>query len=162
MCIRKHGKKSKNFPAIYVNACAQRNNIMTKVQFTSQVTIDLEEVLESVDQLDTSELENFAFRINTALARRKAPNLSERETQLLQRISQGLSERIYQRSRELSGKLADETLTEEEHQELLALVELIEQADAERMKYLVELAQIRETPLDNLMRELGLSPATYV
>jgi hypothetical protein len=134
---------------------------MTKVQFTSQVTIDLEEVLENVDQLDTSELENFAFRINAALAQRKAPNLSERETELLQRINQGLPERIYQRSQELSGKLEDETLAEEEHRELLSLVELIEQADAERMNYLVELAQIRETPLDNLMTELGLSPATY-
>ena len=63
---------------------------MTKVQVTSQVTIDLAEVLESVDQLDMSELETFAFQVNAALARRKAPNLSERETELLQKINQGL------------------------------------------------------------------------
>jgi hypothetical protein len=77
--------------------------------------------------------------------------MSERETELLQRVKQRLPERIYQRSRELSAKLEDETLTAEEHQDLLALVELIEQADTEQMKSLVELAMIRKVPLDTLI-----------
>ena len=76
--------------------------------------------------------------------------MSERETELLQRINQGLPNRVYQRHQELSAKLEDGTLTEEEHQELLSLVELIEQADAERMNYLAELALIRGVPLDTL------------
>jgi hypothetical protein len=135
---------------------------MTKVQVTSQVTIDLAEVLESVDQLDMSELETFAFQVNAALARRKAPNLSERETELLQKINQGLPGRMYERNQELSAKLEDEELTEEEHLELLCIAELIEQSDADRMKYLVELSQIREIPLDALMKELGLYPITHV
>jgi restriction endonuclease Mrr len=135
---------------------------MIKVQVTSQVTIDLEKVLESVDQLDVSELETFAFQVNTALARRKAPNLPVRETELLQKINEGVSDGVYTRLEELSAKLDAEVLTAEEHQELLSLVELVEQVDAERMGYLTELAQIRGVPLDDLMKKLGLYPLTHV
>ncbi len=54
-----------------------------------------------------------------------------------------------------------ETLTQEEHQELLAFTAQIEKADAERMKYLAELARIRGVSLDLLMEELEIHPPAY-
>jgi hemerythrin superfamily protein len=54
-----------------------------------------------------------------------------------------------------------ETITDEEQSELLRLVEQIEEADAERLRRLVELAQLRQVPLDALLDQLGLCRPTY-
>jgi hypothetical protein len=55
---------------------------------------------------------------------------------------------------ELHDRLLDETLSDEEHDELLGLIEIIEKADADRLKHLIELAQLRNTTLDALMDQL--------
>ncbi len=78
------------------------------------------------------------------------------EIDLLQAISQGVPLNVQQRYIELHANLLDETLSEEEHSELLSLVEIIEKADADRLKYLLELAQLRNTTLDALMDQLGI------
>lgn len=81
--------------------------------------------------------------------------LSHAEIELLQAISQGVPLNVQQRYAELLAKLLDETLSEEEHSELLSLVEIIEKADADRLKYLLELAHLRSTTLDALMDQLA-------
>lgn len=81
--------------------------------------------------------------------------LSHAEIELLQAISHGISLNVQQRYVELHAKLLDETLSEEEHNELLSLVEIIEKADADRLKHLLELAQLRSTTLDALMDQLA-------
>jgi len=132
---------------------------MPKVQVVSQ--IDLAEVLDSVAQLDIRELEQFAFQLNRVLAQRKAPSLPKRETELLQQINQGLPIPIRQRYEELNAKLHDETLTTEEHAEFLTLIDQMELADAERLKRLIELAQLRSISLDTLLDQLGIRPPIY-
>lgn len=132
---------------------------MPKVQVVSQ--IDLNEVLESVVQLDLQELEQFALQLNRVLARRKAPSLSQRETELLQQINQGLPAPIRQRYRQLNDKVHDETLTTEEHIEFLTLVDQVELADAQRLKHLIGLAQLRGISLDDLLDQLGIAPSAY-
>jgi hypothetical protein len=82
--------------------------------------------------------------------------LSHAEIDLLQAISQGIPLNVHQRYAELHAKLLDETLSEEEHNQLLGLVEIIEQADANRLKHLLELAQLRSTSLHALMDQLGI------
>lgn len=74
---------------------------------------------------------------------------------MLQAISHGISLNVQQRYVELHAKLLDETLSEEEHNELLSLVEIIEKADADRLKHLLDLAQLRSTTLDALMDQLA-------
>lgn len=81
--------------------------------------------------------------------------LSHTQIELLQAISQGIRLDVQQRYVELHARLLDETLSEEEHSELLGLVEVIEKADADRLKYLLELAQLRSTSLDALMAGQG-------
>jgi hypothetical protein len=134
---------------------------MPTVEVVSKVNIELDEVLDSVAQLEIAELGQFAFQVNSVLARRKAPSLPEQEAELLQRINQGVAPTALQRYDELNAKRQDETLTPEEHQELLALITRIEEADAERLKHLVELAQLRGVSLDALMDQLGIHPPTY-
>lgn len=82
--------------------------------------------------------------------------LSHAEIDLLQAISQGVPLNVQKRYTELHAKLLDETLSQEEHNELLGLVEIIEKADASRLQYLLELAQLRSTTLDALMGQLGI------
>ncbi len=62
---------------------------------------------------------------------------------------------------QLNTKLHEEQLTSEEHQELLALIDPVELADAERLKHLIELAQLRGVSLDTLMDELGIHQVPY-
>ena len=88
--------------------------------------------------------------------------LSPAEIGLLQAISQGIPLNVQQRYTELHVKLLDETLSEEEHNELLSLVEIIEQADADRLKYLLKLAQLRSITLDALMDQLGIRRSVHV
>lgn len=132
---------------------------MSTVQITSQVST--EELLHSVASLPAAELEQFVARVLTLRARLKAPSIPEQEVQLLSRINAGLSSLQQQRFAELDQKRQDETLTDSEHQELLALNELMEQQNVVRMQSLSKLAQLRQVPLTTLMQNLGIRTPPY-
>lgn len=132
---------------------------MPTVQITSQVSTD--ELLHSVASLPAAELEQFVARVLTLRARLKAPSLPEQEAQLLSRINAGLPEPQQQRFAALDQKRQEETLTDEEHQELLALNDLMEQQNVGRMQSLSKLAQLRQVSLTTLMQDLGLRPPPY-
>jgi hypothetical protein len=134
---------------------------MTSVQITSQVNIGLDQLLSGVSQLETPDLEQFVGQINALLAQRKVPS-PRRETELLELINQGLPEAIQSRYDELQAKLQDETIAPDEHEELLALIDPVEQATADRLRSLIELSQLRQVSLDELMTQLGIHhPPVY-
>ena len=133
---------------------------MATVEVRFQVSPD--ELLNGVAQLDTPALEHFISQVLTLRAKRIAPSVPKREAELLQQINQGLLPDVQQRYDELTAKRRAETLTPEEHQELLALVDRIEQADAERVRALIELAQLRNVSVTTLMAELGIRRPAYV
>ena len=60
----------------------------------------------------------------------------------------------------LRAQKEDGLLTPEEHAELLAFVERVENEDAERAGALLELSRLRNMPLRALMSELGLEPGS--
>lgn len=129
---------------------------MPTVQVMSAVEIELEQVLDSVANLEISELERFAAEVNTLLARRKTPSLSRRESELLQIINQGPPTEVRQRYQMLNEKLQDESLIDREHAELMELIAQIEEFDVARLRSLIELAQLRGISLDELMDQLGV------
>jgi hypothetical protein len=134
---------------------------MPKVHVTSQIEIDLDEVLRGLARLGTKELEQFVEKVIALQAQRRAPSLPENETELLQQINHGMSADIRHRYDALNAKLHDETITPEEHEELLTLIDRLELADAERMQRLVALAQIRGVSVDTLMEQLGIRRTMY-
>jgi hypothetical protein len=134
---------------------------MPKVQVISQIELDVDELLQGVARLGSGDLEQFADRVLALRARRRAPSLPKPEAELLQLINRGVPAEVRRRYDELNDKLHEETITAEEQQELLGLIEQIEQADAERLRHLAELAQLRQVPLDALMDQLGLRRPTY-
>jgi hypothetical protein len=134
---------------------------MPKVHVTSQIEIDLDEVLQGLARLGTKELEQFVEKVIALQAQRRAPSLSKDETELLQQINCGLPANIQQRYDALNAKLHDETITSTEHEELLTLIDRIELADAERMQRLIALARLRGVSVDTLIEQLGIRRTTY-
>lgn len=130
---------------------------MATVQIKSD--IDLDQLLEGVAQLDTADLRQFLTRAHLLLAQRHEAVLSSSESDLLQRINQGLPASTQHRYDELRDKLRREELNSEEHKELLELVDIIEQAQADRLQHLIALSQLRQVSLDELMRQLDIQPS---
>ncbi len=135
---------------------------MASLQINSKLKVDLNDVLVGISKLEIAELESFMSQVSKLLARKKAPSLSQKETQLLLEINKGLPEKTQSRYNVLSSKLTEENITMGEHQELLEIITTIEKMDVKRLEYLIELAQLREMELDDLMEELGLSHKGYV
>jgi hypothetical protein len=52
-----------------------------------------------------------------------------------------------------------ETLSTEEHAELITLIDRVEVANAHRIECLAELATLRQVPLRKLMVEMGIQPS---
>lgn len=129
---------------------------MATVQVTSRVEIDLEEMLNGIARLEADELEKFIDKALALQARRRAPSFSKDESDLLEKINEGMSADEWMRYEALNNKLHEETISPDEHQELLQLIDHIEQADAERMKNLIELARIRKTSVDALLSQLDI------
>jgi hypothetical protein len=132
---------------------------MSTVQVKTELPFD--QLLKAVEQLSLPDLERLMFQVIALQAQRKAPSLSKDETQLLLKINQGLPRDVQQRFDELVAKRQTETLTAEEHGELLRLTDQIEKSDARRVKYMAELAQLRGVSLTVLMEELGIRPPAY-
>ena len=129
---------------------------MPTVQVTSRIEIDFEEVLKGMARLQMKDPERFVDQVIALQAQRRAPSLPKNEAELLQKINQGLPDEVRKRYEELNGKLHEETITPEEHQELLQLVDRIELADAERLQHLIELASIRNVSVDTLLNQLDI------
>jgi hypothetical protein len=82
--------------------------------------------------------------------------LQAREAELLLQIGEGPSEAVWRRYRELSGRRDAESLTSEEHEELIGLSKTIEAADVTRLEHMVELAKLRGVDLRTLRTQLGI------
>jgi hypothetical protein len=132
---------------------------MSVVQVKTELPFD--ELLKAIEQLNLADLERLLSQVLALQAQRKAPNLSKTETELLLKINQGLPVHVQQRFDELVTKRQAETLTVEEHQELLRLTDQIEKSDARRVQYMAELARLRGLSLTALMEELGITPPAY-
>ena len=120
---------------------------MSKVQVTSHIEIDVNDMLKGVAQLEPNELEQIVNQLLALQARRRAINLSKTETDLLEQINRGVPQTVRLRYGELAAKLQEETITPSEHEELLRLTDQIEQADVERLRTLIALAELRQVSL---------------
>jgi hypothetical protein len=134
---------------------------MPKVQVTSQIEIDFDEVLKGVARLENSELEQFTEKIIALRAQRRAPSLPQNEAELLQKINLGVPPEVRQRYTELNIRLQEEIITTQEQNELLELTDQIEWADAERVRNLAKLAELRKVSIDSLMDQLNLHRSIY-
>lgn len=127
-----------------------------------QVNADVssEQLVRAVAQLPPVEWERFLSKVWALRPPHAERVLSHEESALLLKINQGVPAETQRRYDVLIAKRRANTLTPEEYEELLRLTDEIEQFDATRMTYMVELARLRNMPLPALMNELGIAP-TY-
>jgi len=92
---------------------------------------------------------------------KKVPHLSRRESELLLRISQDLAPQNRQRIEELTDKMEFESITDQEHAELLRLSGEAEKLAGERLRAVIELAKYRKVSVDELMKQLGMEPGRH-
>ena len=114
----------------------------------------VEEVIHGVASLDTPALEDFFQQVAQLLAERKAPHLSKRESELLQQINAGYPNGMTKRYEYLLSQKRKQAISPVEQQELIELSNHFETLDAKRLKDLLDLAQLREIPLDELLNNL--------
>ena len=127
-----------------------------------EVQLSSEELLKAVEQLTLPDLDKFVSQVMMIQAQRKAPNLPQSEAELLLKINQSVPLDTHKHYDELIVKREAETLTLDEHRELLRLSEQIEKLQAQRLENLAELARLRGVSLTTLMENLGIQMAAYV
>lgn len=120
-------------------------------------------LLPNMDELPVSELEFYLIEINALIRRKQTTDKKIRERVLLDKISQTvLSKKKTQLYHELAYKLEFETMTDAEHAEYMRLATHEEKLRNQRVKYLIELSQLRAVSLPQLMLDLGLKTAQNV
>ena len=127
---------------------------MLTIQVEAQVSSA--QLIKAVETMPTGELEEFIAHLLKLRAQRLAPNLSSTESELLLKINQGIPIAIQNRFNELVAKRVALTLTTEEHTELLQLTDEIENLDGARVRYLGEIARLRNVSLNQVMADLGI------
>lgn len=134
---------------------------MTTIEVKPGTRIGIDDILTGVANLDIEELDKFVDKLLVLRAKRVAPNLSKEETSVLKKINRGLPPDRKKRLAQLDAKRSEGTLTGEDHQELLTIVDELEQLNIERVQYLGELAVMRGVSVRELIDQLGIRPQPY-
>lgn len=129
---------------------------------TIDIPKELQEKLEAIAHQEGRDVKSLIIEfLKEKVAPGESSDASARELELLQRVHLGIAVEDWERYHELVKKREGGTLTQAEHEELLRLVNRVELANAERMKFLVELAVLRQEPLEDLMMRLGIGPQPH-
>jgi deferrochelatase/peroxidase EfeB len=109
-------------------------------------------------------LEPDLYILNT-LQERLQPSLSisqPTEADLLQQINIGFSAQTWEKYHTLISKRRAETLSPEEHDQLIQLSNRLENLNVARIQALIQLANLRNQTLADLMQTLGINPEPEV
>lgn len=127
-----------------------------------QAKMTTEDLLAAFEQLEPAEAERITRRLLSVQARRRVSHLPEHEAELLQEIYREKRPGFQERFDLLNAKRHSFTLTSEEQEELLRLVDESEAFTVRRLQALGELAQLRQLTLPALMKQLGLKAPPVV
>jgi hypothetical protein len=120
--------------------------------------VSRESLLKAIEQLSPLELDQLVIEVLSLRERRGWARLTTAESDLINRINQGLPESVRSRYDELIDRRRNEVLSAEELDELLCLTSQVEQLEGNRLEALAELARLRGIWLTALMAELGIPP----
>jgi len=133
---------------------------MTTLHIQTEVPFSV--LLDSLPQLGLDELDLLADQVIRLRSQRKIAQNPEAESVLLAKISAGVIPlALRRRCAELTRKQSAGLLDENEEEELSTIVDEIEIKNAQRVGYLVDLAELRQTTLDELMDVLEVAPFSY-
>jgi hypothetical protein len=127
---------------------------MATVSVQAQLT--MEQLLEAIGKLDAIGLDSVTHKALQLQAQKNAQNRFQREAELLDIIYRKKTPAFRRRFDRLNVKRRRFTLTPEDHQELLQLIDEAQAFDVCYVEALAELAQLRRMPLPELMAQLGI------
>lgn len=129
---------------------------------TIEIAPELEDEIRKAAQREGLSLDKFVVKSVLSQLRKMAPTklglLPQRESELLQQINHSMNHIDWERYKLLLSMRDDETLSVDEHAELIGIGDELEIANAQRIELLVELASLRQTTLPAVMNELGITP----
>jgi predicted O-linked N-acetylglucosamine transferase (SPINDLY family) len=127
-----------------------------------QSKIDTRSILHGMTQMPVQELETFLQEVSALIRRKKTEDKEGREGLLLEKINQTiLDKKKKERYQSLVVKLEADTISEIEHAEFTKLADLQEKLRNQRVKYLIELSQLRAVSLPQLMNSMGLNSIAH-
>jgi hypothetical protein len=121
-----------------------------------KASITFNEIIKQATQLSFAELTELSKKIVEIQAERLADDLPLEEVLLLEKIRKTLPFELKERFEMLKEKRNAETLTKEEYREFLDLIDAVEMDNAEKVKNVGALALLRNRPILELGRELGV------
>ncbi len=130
------------------------NGVIKNIQLSKEGNLTFDDILKSVSNLETNEIVQFMQEISKIVAQRKAKSLSFRESNLLKKINESVPTKLQLQYDTLAVKLNDETISEKEYQQLLKIIAKLEQAKAEKLESMIELAHLRNIPLKDLALQI--------
>ncbi|MCB9291284.1 MAG: hypothetical protein H6560_28515 [Lewinellaceae bacterium] len=129
------------------------------MSITIQIPPDLEERLRESAAEAGMDIDQYVIEILKGKVKpgpSKELTLQEKERSLLQKINLGIPVATWKRYNYLKSLRDKEQLDPEEHAELIRISDQIEEANAERMRNLVELSKLKQISLKELMDSLGI------
>lgn len=91
-----------------------------------------------------------------------AKRLKKREAELIKKVKNiDLSLEDQKVYRKLLKKFRAEKIMPEEHKQLTGFIEELEEISLKRLEWLYEISQIRQQPIDEIMKELEIKPKNY-
>jgi hypothetical protein len=126
------------------------------------IEVSTEQLLRAVERLPANELDTFVAQVVALRTRRTGGQLGADEIALLLVIDAAHLAPLQQaRFDALVARRQAEMITPVELDELIAMTDVIEQRDAERLEALQKLAQLRQTTVSALMDSLGIRAPAY-
>ena len=117
-------------------------------------------LIEKINHLPPDQMAQ-AEAFVSSLQERKPLFLSNDETVLLKIIKEMSRNPFRKRLNALREKLRNETITTDEHIELLRLTEQVERRNVDRISALADLARLRGVSLPEVMGQLGIKKPKY-
>lgn len=125
---------------------------MSKVKL--EIQLSLPELFKAAEQLNQSELEQFASKLIILYTQRKSNRLLTGEAELCLNNQQETAYEIHSHYNQVM-TTTEYKMTEDEYRELLRLSEQIDKLQAYRFEYIAYLANLHNVSLTELMRSLG-------
>ena len=137
------------------------NGAIKNIQLSKEGNLSFDEILRNVSSLDTKEIVQFMHEISRIVAQRRGNILPQRESELLEAINESVPSKLQFQYDTLAIKLNNETISEEEHKQLLKIIGKLEQKKAKKLEYMMELARLRNITLKELAHQLQMQNAFY-
>ena len=129
------------------------------MSLTIQLPLTIEKNLREYATEQGVSLENYVMQILTLNIRNKETKKKKKpltENELLSYTKLNVLPSDLEEFYRLSALFKSKTVSDYEYEKLLQLNDLIEIAHAERMKYVLALAQLRNVPLETVMNDLDI------